>query len=149
MHESERVGLIGLRVIDPEDRFRAVFQQDKVDLLGDLFIGLFPRDRLKLSLYPFQRGADPIGVIDVMKIAVALGADHTLIAVGVRVSLDPPDAPVFHVGKYGAAIPATVAECWNTGDRGFGTCLGPALEIEEPQRKGAGGYCGSRQETSS
>ncbi len=78
-----------------------------------------------------------------MKVAVPLGADHALVAVGVAVAFDPPDASVFHKGKQGATISTPVADGGNTGDRGLGACLGPALEIEEPQGKGAGGHCGS------
>jgi hypothetical protein len=78
-----------------------------------------------------------------MKIPVALGAYQTLIAVGVRVSFDPPDAPVLYVGKYGTAIPATVAEGGDAAHGRLGACFGPALEIEESQRKGAGSDCGS------
>jgi len=83
-----------------------------------------------------------------MKIPVTLGAEHSLIAVGFRVAFDPPDTPVFHKSKEGAAIPAPVADGGNTNDGGLGARLGPALEIEEPQGKGAGGHCGSLDETS-
>ena len=147
MHEPERICLVGLRIIDPKDRFGPVFQQDEVDLLGDLLIGLFPRDRLKPSLHPFQWGADPIGIIDIMEIPMAPGADHAMVAVGLRVSFDPPDASVFHVSKQGAAIPAPAADGGNAGNGGLGARLGPALEIEEPQGESAGGHCGSLQET--
>ena len=118
VHEPQRICLVGLRIIDPEDRFGAVIQQDEVDLLRDLLIGLFPRDGLELSVHPLQRGTDPVGVVQVMKIPMTLGAECALIAVGLRVAFDLPDALVFHVGKEGAAIPAPVADGGNAGRPG-------------------------------
>ena len=78
-----------------------------------------------------------------MEIPVTFWAEHALVAVGLRIAFDPPDAPVFHVGKDGAAVPASVAKGGDTGDGGFGARFGPALEIDEPQGKRAGGRCGS------
>ena len=78
-----------------------------------------------------------------MKIPVTLGAEDPLIAVGVRVPFDPPDASVFHIGKDGAAISAPVAEGGDAPDGRLGARFGPALEIEEPQGEGAGGDRGS------
>jgi len=78
-----------------------------------------------------------------MEVPVTLGAEDPLIAVGVRVPFDPPDASVFHIGKNGAAISAPVAKGRDAPDRRLGALFGPALEIEEPQGEGAGGDCGS------
>ena len=125
VHEPERVRLVGLGIVDPEDRFGAVFQEDDVDLLGDLLIGLLPGDRLKPPVHLFQRGADPIGIVHVMEISVTLGAEDALVAVGLRVAFDPPDAPVFHKGEEGAAIPAPVADGGDAADGRLGARLGP------------------------
>ena len=140
----KRIGLVGLGIIDPEDRFGAVVQQDEVDLLGDLLIGLFPGDGLKLSVHSFQGGADPVGIVQIMKIPVTLGADHALIAVGLRIAFDLPDAPVFHIGEEGAAIPAPVADGGDAGDGRLGARLGPAPEIQELIAQGQSPHAESR-----
>ena len=79
----------------------------------------------------------------IMEVPVTLGAEDPLIAVGVRVPFDPPDASVFHIGKDGAAISAPVAKGGDAPDRRLDACLGPVVEIEESEGKGAGGDRGS------
>ncbi len=84
-----------------------------------------------------------------MQITMTLGADCALIAVRLRIAFDLPDAPVFHGGKEGAAIPAPVANSGNTGQRGLTARLRPVPETEQAGGKGADSHGGSFQERAS
>jgi hypothetical protein len=131
MHQPQGILMIGLRVIDPEDALGAAVHKDEVDLLGNLFISLFPRNGFKSISNPFQRAFNSIRTVKIMKIPVTLRANDAEISIGLRIPFNLPEPSILHVGEYPATISTSITDRRDKGHGSISRGLSPRLEIEK------------------
>jgi hypothetical protein len=144
MHQSQSISVIGLRIVDPEEALGTGIHQNQIDLLGNLLIGLFPRDGFKSIPYPLERTLQAMGIVQIMKISMAFRAHHSQVAIGIGIPFNLPKPSILNGSKYATTIPASVAKRRDPGDRGLCACMSPALEVEKVLTQGKGPYGCSR-----
>jgi hypothetical protein len=54
MHQSQGIGIVCLRIIDPEDALTPILQDDQIELLADFLKSLFPGNGFKPVFHSFQ-----------------------------------------------------------------------------------------------
>jgi hypothetical protein len=131
MHQSQSISAIGLRIIDPKDALGTGIHENQIDLLRNFFIGLLPGDGFKAVSHSFQWTLQPVRIVQIVKIGMSFGTNHSKIAVGFGIPFNLPKPPILDQSKYPTAVTTSIAESWKCGDPCLSHSMSPALKIEK------------------